>query len=43
MNKVILKGRITKELELKELNNDKKVINFNVAVRRDYKNQKRRI
>lgn len=39
MNKVILKGRITKELELKELNNDKKVINFNVAVRRDYKNQ----
>lgn len=39
MNKIILKGRITKELELKELDNDRKVVNFNIAVRRDYKNE----
>lgn len=38
MNKIILKGRLTKDIELKDLGNDKKVANFSVAVRRDYKN-----
>ena len=38
MNKVILHSRLTKDIELKDLGNDKKVANFSVAVRRDYKN-----
>lgn len=38
MNKVILKARLTKDVELKDLGNDRKVANFSVAVRRDYKN-----
>jgi len=39
MNKTILKGNLTKDIELKDLGNDKKVANFSIAVRRDYKNQ----
>ena len=39
MNKVILKGNITRDIELKDIGNDKKVANFSIAVRRDYKNQ----
>ena len=39
MNKTILKGNITRDIELKDLGNDKKVANFSIAVRRDYKNQ----
>ena len=39
MNKTILKGNITRDIELKDIGNDKKVANFSIAVRRDYKNQ----
>lgn len=39
MNKFICKGRLTKDIELKDLDNDRKVTNFSIAVRRDYKNQ----
>lgn len=39
LNKIILHSRIAKDIELKDLGNDKKVANFSVAVRRDYKNQ----
>lgn len=39
MNKTILKGNITRDIELKDLGNDKKVANFSIAIRRDYKNQ----
>lgn len=38
MNKVILKARLTRDVELKDLGNDRKVANFSVAVRREYKN-----
>ena len=34
MNKIILIGRITKDLELKYTNNDKAVCNFSIAVNR---------
>lgn len=39
MNKTILKGNLTRDIELKDIGNDKKVANFSIAVRRDYKNQ----
>lgn len=39
MNCVLLIGRIVGKLELKEINNDKKVLNLTIAVKRDYKNQ----
>ena len=39
MNKIILKGNLTRNIELKDIGNDKKVANFSIAVRRDYKNQ----
>ena len=35
MNKVILIGRITKDLELRKINNDKAVCEFSLAVNRD--------
>ena len=38
MNKVILIGRVTKDIELKTMPNGKSVINFTLAVNRDYKN-----
>lgn len=39
MNCVLLIGRIVGKLELKEINNDKKVLNLTIVVKRDYKNQ----
>jgi single-strand DNA-binding protein len=39
MNKFYGHGRITKDIELKDLGNDKKVANFCIAIRRDFKNQ----
>lgn len=39
MNKTVLKGNITRDIELKDLGDNKKVANFSIAVRRDYKNQ----
>ena len=39
MNKIILKGRITKNIETKQLENNKNIAIFSIAVRRDYKNQ----
>lgn len=39
MNKTVLKGNITRDIELKDLGENKKVANFSIAVRRDYKNQ----
>lgn len=39
MNKTVLKGNITRDVELKDLGENKKVANFSIAVRRDYKNQ----
>ena len=39
MNKFIAKGNLTRDIELKDIGNDKKVANFSIAVRRDYKNQ----
>lgn len=38
MNKAILKGRITKDLVLRYTNNNTEVLNFTLAVNRDYKN-----
>lgn len=38
MNKFYGHGRLTKDIELKDLGNDKKVANFSVAIKRDYKN-----
>lgn len=38
MNKVILIGRVTKDIELKQTNSDKAVASFTLAVNRDYKN-----
>ena len=38
MNKAILIGRVTKDIELKTMPNGKSVINFTLAVNRDYKN-----
>lgn len=39
MNTVILKGRLTREPEIKTTNNNTVVANINVAVQRDFKNQ----
>lgn len=38
MNRIILIGRITKDIELKETNSGSKIARFNLAVPRDYKN-----
>ena len=38
MNKVILIGRVTREIELKTTANGKSVASFTLAVNRDYKN-----
>lgn len=38
MNKVVLIGRITKDVELKTLQSGKSVASFTLAVNRDYKN-----
>ena len=38
MNKVVLIGRFTKEIELRKLTNNKSVSNFTVAVQRNFKN-----
>lgn len=38
MNKFFGKGNLTRDIELKDLGNDRKVANFSVAVRREYKN-----
>ena len=38
MNQVILVGRITKDIELRHFENGNAVINFSLAVPRDYKN-----
>ena len=38
MNQVILIGRITKDIELRHFENGNAVINFSLAVPRDYKN-----
>lgn len=40
MNQVIFTGRLTKDPEVKELENGKKVSNICVAVQRQYKNDK---
>ena len=39
LNKVILMGRITQELELKQTTNGTAVLSFNVAVDRSYTKQ----
>lgn len=39
MNKVMLIGRITKNIELKSTPNGKEVADFSIAVKRNYKNQ----
>jgi len=38
MNKVILIGRVTKDIELKTTTSGKSVVTFTLAVNRDYKN-----
>lgn len=38
MNKVFLIGRVTKDIELKTMPNGKSVVNFTLAVNKDYKN-----
>lgn len=38
MNKAILSGRITNDLELRYTSNSKEILNIILAVRRDYKN-----
>lgn len=40
LNQVVLVGRLTKEVELKELENDKKVASITIACPRSYKNEK---
>ncbi len=39
MNKVILVGRLTKEIEVRYTEKEIPVVNFTVAINRDYKNQ----
>lgn len=39
MNLLIISGRITKDLELKEAKNGNNILSFDVAVQRDYKNK----
>lgn len=43
MNNVILIGRLTKDLEVKELEGGKKVANFTLAVSRKYKNEEGKV
>ena len=38
MNKVFIRGNLTKDVELRITQNDKKIARFSVAVRRDIKN-----
>ncbi len=38
VNNVILVGRLTKDLEVEEKDNEKKLVTFNLAVTRNYKN-----
>lgn len=38
LNQVVLVGRLTKEVEVKELENGKKVANITLAIPRSYKN-----
>lgn len=38
MNKIICKGRLVNDVELKDIAEDRKVANFRIAIRRDYKN-----
>lgn len=38
LNQVILVGRLTKDLEVKELDDDKKVCNLTLAIPRSFKN-----
>ncbi len=38
MNKVIVSGRITNDLELRYTSNNKEILNINLAVKRDFKN-----
>ena len=38
MNKVFIRGNLTRDVELRETKSGKQVSRFNVAVRRDYKN-----
>lgn len=40
MNKIIITGRLTKDVELRYTKTNKKVCEFSVAVTRDYKNEK---
>ena len=40
MNQIILTGRITNDLEIKLVNGDLKVLNFGIAVDREYKDSK---
>ena len=40
MNTIV--GRITKNAEINTLKNDKKVVNFSIAINDSYKNQRRR-
>lgn len=39
MNQIILSGRVSQKQELKTLGGDLKVINFNIAVSREYKDK----
>lgn len=39
LNQVILVGRIVKDIEVKELENGKKVTTINIAIPRSYKNE----
>jgi len=39
MNKLILKGRISTDIEIKFTQSNKKIAKFSVAVRRDFRNQ----
>lgn len=39
MNKVCLTGRISTELEIKKTSTGKSLLDFNLAVKRDYKNE----
>jgi single-strand DNA-binding protein len=39
MNKVILNGRITKDIEIRSIGSDKSVISNSIAVRNDFKNK----
>ena len=38
MNKIFIRGNLTRDVELRETATGKQVARFNVAVRRDFKN-----